>query len=111
MHVERARADRVAPGQRDLGPTEASDQRAQHGDRAADAPHQFVRSLGRRLGRNVDRDLVGAVLVASVTPHPNRSMRVRMIATSEMAGRLLIVVGPSASNVAAMSFRTLFLAP
>src|SRR5947209_1582659 len=49
--------------------------------------------------------------VDSTTLQPSRSSSSRMIATSEIAGRLPIVVSPGASRAAAISFRTLFLAP
>src|SRR3954468_19301917 len=49
--------------------------------------------------------------VDSVTAQPSRSSSSRMIATSEIAGRLPIVVSPGASRAAAISFRTLFFAP
>src|SRR4051794_16784742 len=47
----------------------------------------------------------------SETAQPSRSSSCRMIATSEIAGRLPTTVSPDASNAAAMSLRTLFFAP
>src|SRR4051812_48923081 len=47
----------------------------------------------------------------SATAQPRRSRSWRMIATSEIAGRLPMTVSPGARRAAAMSFRTLFFAP
>src|SRR5207244_11063017 len=47
----------------------------------------------------------------SATSQPSRASSSCMIDTSEMAGRLPSAVSPGASRAAAISFRTLFLAP
>ena len=47
----------------------------------------------------------------SVTSQPSRPSSSCMVVTSEIAGRLAIVVSPGASSAAAISFNTLFLAP
>src|SRR4051812_3358994 len=47
----------------------------------------------------------------SLTSQPSRSSNSCMIVTSEIAGRLPIVVSPGASRAAAISLRTLFFAP
>ena len=95
MHVERARADRVAAGQRDLRLAGAGQQRAEHADRAADLADQVVGRLGARVPRACAR-LPGRSppCADSVTSQPSRSSNSRMIATSEIAGRLPSVVSP-----------------
>ena len=55
VHVQAARADVVAAGQRHPGPAAARDQRAEHADRGAQPADQVVGRLVRELLGHVDR--------------------------------------------------------
>ena len=51
------------------------------------------------------------VVPSSSTVHPRPRSTSAMRGTSRMSGQFVMVVVPSASSAAAMSFKTLFLAP
>ena len=108
MHVQRPRSDRVTAGKRDFGPLAPPDQRAEHTHRRAELPNRgevgvVLGLVGRGDPHDVDRR------ARRWRPGPRSTSAIS--GTSRMSGQLVIVLVPSASSAAAISFSTLFLAP
>ena len=98
VHVQPARADRVAAGVRDPHVPAAGQQRAEHADRGAQPADQVVVGLGAGLLRHVDRHLDGGLLPARLgadsTSQPSRRSTSAMIAMSVIRGTLCSTVRP-----------------
>ena len=110
VHVEAARADRVAAGQGDVGLAAASHQRAEHADRGA---HRGARGRSRPGGAGAPARRWPTTPASGswTTVQPSRRSSSAMIRRRGCRARRMSVVVPSASSAAAMSLSTLFLAP
>ncbi len=108
VQVETARTDVVAARQGDMRLATTGEQRAKHADRRAQPPHQVVVGLVADRVGNVDDQSARRALDAATEPaHQLR----HDVDVEDRAGTWLIVLRPGASKAAAISLRTLFLAP
>ncbi len=120
VHVQAARADRVATGQGHAGAATPGDERAQHGDRGPEAAYELVGGLVLELLRHVDRRapggrLAGRVGVAGVGDLDGAAELAQQLAhhgdVEDVRARCGSPSVPGASSEAAISFSAEFFAP
>ena len=97
VQVDRAGAEVVAARHRQPHVTASGEQRAEHVDRGPDPLDQLVRGHGREVARVGDH--AGSRCRAATIRSPIAVSRSPMIATSTIAGTLLISNTPSASRL------------
>ena len=108
VEVDRALAEVVATRQRQPRPALAGEQRAEHDDRGPHPLDQLVGRHGHELGGRVDEEIALSVALDRGAERPEHVGHDRDIGdTRDVASRVV----PSASRLAAMSFRAEFLAP
>ena len=98
VDVDRARTDRAAAGQRNVGAAEARDERAEHEDRGPHGLDELVRREVVLVVVGVDLDPHALVDVTLAPMRPSSSI---IVVTSCRCGTLPIVTGPSASSAPA----------